>query len=154
MTTLLPGNPEELDLNPEEIEIALQSTRTLSRLTPTKEGVHFRLHQKGHREEVVLPAPVFKFLLEMMTQLTRGKSFLMVPIQAELTTQEGADILGVSRPFLINLLDEGKLPFRKVGKHRRILGKDIMEFQQSITAQRQKSLDALAAQAQELEMGY
>jgi excisionase family DNA binding protein len=78
----------------------------------------------------------------------------IMPIHAELSTQEIAELLNVSRPHLVELLKQGKIPFRKVGTHRRILAKDVFDYKQLIDEDRLKALNELAAQAQELGMGY
>jgi excisionase family DNA binding protein len=77
-----------------------------------------------------------------------------LPYHAELTTQESADILNVSRPFLVKLLESKQIGFRYVGKHRRILLQDILKYKENIDRARNETLNELVAQAQELNMRY
>jgi excisionase family DNA binding protein len=86
--------------------------------------------------------------------MAQGNAVTIVPIHAELTTQEAADLLNVSRPFLIKLIESQEIPCRKVGRHRRIRFADLMEYKQKTDTQRTQALDELVAQSQELNMGY
>jgi len=90
----------------------------------------------------------------MLQKMQQGTTFSLIPIHNELTTQEAADLLNVSRPYLINLLKEGKIPYRNVGTKRRILAKDIIRYKKAIDKKRYKALEELTKQAQELDMGY
>jgi excisionase family DNA binding protein len=78
----------------------------------------------------------------------------ILPENAELTTVEAAEILNVSRPYLIKLLDQKAIPHRKVGKHRRIKLEDVMAYKRAIDEEREKVLDMLVAEAQDMDMGY
>ncbi|RJT42673.1 helix-turn-helix domain-containing protein [Mesorhizobium waimense] len=84
----------------------------------------------------------------------QGNAVTIIPVHAELTTQEAADYLNVSRPYLIRLLEEGKLPFNMVGTHRRVKFSDLAAYRNNAEEERKKVMEELAAQAQELGMGY
>ena len=101
-----------------------------------------------------MPAPALRMLVDILAQMAEGNAVTIAPYHAELTTQQAADYLNVSRPHLVGLIGRGELAHRKVGSHRRILFKDLVEYQQGSRVERKKSLDELAAQAQELELGY
>jgi excisionase family DNA binding protein len=105
-------------------------------------------------EPVDIPLAALKLFGLILDQMALGNVVMLTPVQAELTTQEAADLLNVSRPFLIKLLEEGAISHRKVGRHRRVRFDDLMSYKQSTDAKRSEALDELVAQAQELGMGY
>jgi excisionase family DNA binding protein len=92
--------------------------------------------------------------VKLLTGIVQDNSVKLMPIDAELTIQEAADALNVSRDFLVNLLEDEIIPYFKVDNHRRIFFKDIMAYKQKIDTDRLKVLEELAAQAQALDMGY
>jgi excisionase family DNA binding protein len=95
-----------------------------------------------------------KLLTEILTQMSEGNAVTLTSVHSELTTQEAADLLNVSRPYLVGLLDENKIPHRKVGNRRKVLSKDILAYKKNIDQKRMKTLDELAKQSQELDLGY
>lgn len=110
--------------------------------------------EDGSEQTVEIPAAAFHLLVDILSQMAQGNAVTLIPIHAELTTQEAADILNVSRPFLVKLIESGELPCRRVGRHRRIRFEDLMNYKQLVDNQRMQALDELADQAQDLNMGY
>lgn len=139
-----------------EAQLAQESSRILASHSPHhRSTIELKVVENDNSEqEVVIPAAAFHLLVDILSQMAQGNAVTLIPIHAELTTQEAADIFNVSRPFLIKLIEVGKIPCRKVGRHRRIRFEDLMNYKQQIDSDRMQALDELAAQAQELNMGY
>ena len=157
MATLLSDCPETFTPTPDEAILAQESSRRLARFVATKrkKPLQLRIQPEDAPEETVsIPASAFRLLNNILTQMARGNAVTLIPVHAELTTQQAADLLNVSRPFLVEQLEKNLIPFRKVGTHRRILFKDLMEYKEAMDRDRLKALDELASQAQELGMGY
>jgi excisionase family DNA binding protein len=141
---------------PEVTEQARSALRVLSELPPKRPAPLIRVQPEGGDEgvSVTVPREAFELFLEVLGQMANGNAVTIVPVHAELTTQQAADILNVSRPFLIGLLDEGKIPYRLVGAHRRIKFADLMAFKDADNRRRQEALDELTDEAQKLGLGY
>jgi len=101
-----------------------------------------------------VPVQAFDLFLEVLGQMANGNAVTIVPIHAELTTQEAADVLNVSRPYLVKLLDEGNIPYRLVGTHRRIRMADLLSYKSKDEDDRASVLNELAAEAQKHGLGY
>jgi|SRR5664280_1954614 excisionase family DNA binding protein len=97
-----------------------------------------------------IPDPLYEVLVEAARALRQGKAVSIVPTSHELTTQQAADLLNVSRPHLISLLERGDIPFMKVGTHRRVRFQDILEYRSKRSALRRKVLAELTTDAQDL----
>src|SRR5207245_11753913 len=131
--------------------LAKESSRQLAPLLGAKKELTLQVLEDGNPSEPVrVPMAAGRMLVSILTEMAKGNAVTLIPIHAELSTQEAADLLNVSRPFLVKLLDEGKIPSRKVGTHRRVLFSDLMEYKKLSDKERQKALESLAAEAQEL----
>jgi len=137
--------------SPEEAEEAKQALRTLS---PAGRGAGRTVRVRAGGEDAIVPKEAFELLLEILGQMANGNAVTIVPVQAEFTTQKAADFLNVSRPFLIELLESGALPYRKVGTHRRVRFEDLLHYKEADEARRRDALARLAADAQAKGMGY
>ena len=98
----------------------------------------------GHAHQVELPTSALRLLVDVLSELAEGNAVKVVPIHAELTTQEAADMLNVSRPHLVKLLESGALAFHKTGKHRRIRFADLMVFKTEQDRASAQAMEALA----------
>lgn len=138
----------------QDAAIARASGQLLSRFAHRKRPLTLRVRDADHDEPLELPTGAVELLMDILEAMAAGRGVTLIPENAELTTVQAAEILNVSRPFLIRLLDEGQIPHRKVGKHRRIRMEDVMAYKARIDSDREAVLDQLAAEAQELDMGY
>jgi len=133
----------------EDAELAATASRALARAA--KESLTVRL---GNGDELVLPKAATRLLSHLLMEMGQGNAVTIIPIHAELTTQEAADILNVSRPHLVSLLDAKKIPHHRAGTHRRIKFSDLCAYRDEFEQRRNTALAELAAQAQDEGMGY
>ncbi len=156
MERTLLDRPETLVPQAEDVRLAQESSRSLAALDSGKKWNPVQLAVTSHDLQVAVPLPasVVRMVLDILSHVAKGDAVTVVASRAELTTQEAADILNVSRPFVIQLIETKQLPHRKVGTHRRILFSDVMDYKRRVDAARLESLRELAEQAQELNMGY
>ena len=105
----------------------------------------------GSEDEVlVIPRAAVELIAQILAHMADGNGVSIIPMQAMLTTQQAADMLNVSRPFLIKLLEDGKIPYTTVGRHRRVRLEDLLDYQRLDDAKRRKAADDLTAPGQEL----
>jgi excisionase family DNA binding protein len=139
-----------------DIEIALASQRELAAFMTTKSETQ-RIQvfdEKNQAHAIELPTSAVRLLLDILSELAEGNAVKVIPIHAEVTTQEAADLLNVSRPHIVKLLENGELPFYKTGKHRRVRFADLMAYKAKREARSEAAMAELAKQAQKLGMGY
>jgi len=144
----------QLPPNAQDAAIARISGQALSRYARTKAPLKFRVTDVEQAEPIELPAGAVALLMDILEAMAAGRGVTIIPENVELTTVQAAEVLNVSRPFLIKLLEEDKIPYRKVGKHRRIRIEDVMSYKTAIDQEREAALDQLVAEAQEQDMGY
>lgn len=144
----------QLPPSAQEAAMARVSGQLLSHVVRPKRPLTLRVREAGQEKPLELPAGAVAMLMEILEAMAAGRGVTLVPENAELTTVQAADVLNVSRPFLIKLLEENALPHRKVGKHRRIRMEDVMAYKSRIDREREAVLDQLAREAQEQGMGY
>jgi excisionase family DNA binding protein len=110
------------------------------------------LDEVGTADALVIPRPTAVLFALILDALADGKGVQIVPKDMELTTQQAADLLNVSRPYLITLLESGKIPFRKVGRHRRVTFEALMEYKRHDDAERRAAADDLTELSEELDL--
>lgn len=140
----------------EEISLARLGSQELSAVLEANGAIqNFNVVGKdGANHELKLPTSAVKLMIEVLTQLGQGNSVNITPIHAELTTQEAADILNMSRPTLIKLLDAKDIAHARTGNRRKVAFVDVMKYKQALEAKRLNALDELSALDQELGLGY
>jgi len=155
MAALIPENFETVAPTEMDAHLAQESSRLLAtRKFGKRSSVRIRFDDGDEKEAVDVPASAVRMLLHLLTEMAQGNSVTLIPTHTELTTQQAADLLNVSRPYVVKLLDEEKIPSRTVGKYRRVRFDDLMAYKQKDDEIRVTVLDQLAAEAQELGMGY
>jgi len=137
-------------ISEKEKKKALKSVEALESLhldSSSKKNVEVTVDDK----DIILPKMVFPILQEILTRIAKGESFRFDMQSEEMTTQEAAEFLNISRPFFIKLLEQKKIPYHKTGNRRKVLTSDIVNYKEKIRASREKSLKKMTALAQEME---
>ena len=152
MATLALDPTEPVAPTEADAKLARESARALApQLAKAKGTMQLCVvGEAGGSETVTIPTVAFRLLVRLLAEMAAGNAVRLIPHHAELTTQEAAELLSVSRPYLVRLLDEGRIPFHRVGTHRRVLFKDLMAYRAEHTRARREALDELTRLDQEL----
>lgn len=153
MTTLLAGPIQSVLLPEQETGLARTSSDALVQFDNAENQpltLHLENPRTGQTIQATIPAVAVRVLAEVLAKMAEGKAVTLVPLHAELSTQQAADLLGVSRPYFIKLLEQGKMPFRRVGEQRRVLYQDLLCYLEDYRKAAHAALDEMTAEAQRL----
>lgn len=131
-----------------ETELARNSSRLLAACIG--HGPTARLRVIDGKETIEVPVAALRMLVNILANMAAGNAVSLMPIHAELTTQEAADFLNVSRPYLVGVLDRGELAHHKVGTHRRVYFRDLQEYKRVSDEKALQALAEMTAEAQKL----
>lgn len=140
-------------LSPEEIRLAKENLEIFARQLG-KKVITGRIGEKGKECVFRLPETTVRLVVDLLSETSRGNPVAIMPLKTEFSTQQAANFLNVSRPFFVNLLEKGEIPFRKVGSHRRVRFDDLIRYKKKTDKRSLEALDELVTQAQDLGMGY
>src|SRR5436305_13111253 len=149
MAALIPEDFETVAPSEADVVLARESSRRLAtHKLGRRSSVRIQLVDGGKEAETVtVPTSALRLFLHLLTEMSQGNAVTLIPTHAELTTQQAADLLNVSRPYLVKLLDEGKIPCRTVGKYRRVRFQDLLAVQRKDDLAPAHFADQLTAQA-------
>jgi excisionase family DNA binding protein len=134
-----------------EMESARQLHGLLAHLTDCKAPVRLTITTADENATVDLKPSVAQVLVELLGHIRAGRAVTLVPIGGSLTTQQAADMLNVSRPYLIGLIDRGELSAAKVGRHRRLEAQEVLAYKRRRDAKRSAAMEALLADSSDVE---
>ncbi len=147
------AHKEHSPINEDKIQ-ARRSKQVLAQHIKEGKPLTLQIVDNAKKETIELPAGAVTLLMEILGAIASGQGVMIIPQDAELTTAQAAEILNVSRPYLVKLLEDGVIPHHKVGTHRRVQMEHIIRYRQDIREKRAKVLAELVLEAQEEDMGY
>lgn len=147
---------DRIELSDDDASLLTQASRLMSEALDRARAGRIELVSEtegGETTRLEVPPATLKVLSQLLALMARQQAFVLYPDASELTSKQAAEVLGVSRPYLIGILEKGAIPFRKVGRHRRILMKDVLAYRETMKANRHKALDELVQSSEDIE-GY
>lgn len=142
-------------MSPQEIEMARAAQRCIMEALDHSRAASITLTTTdGSHPTVELPPAALKLIGQLLGAMSDGRPVTLVPAKQELSTVEAANFLNVSRPFVIKEIEEGRLPYRKVGTHRRIAFEDLVTYARDMRKRQERALERMAEHARELGLDY
>lgn len=134
----------------EERKVALESYDALAAALSQLHSENPEIEIEETEEKIRIPLKALKFLAKVLKAISQGKPVSLVPIATEMTTQAAAEIIGCSRPHFIKLLEEGRIPYTKIGKHRRVRYEDVIEYKNQMKANRESLIIEIMREDEEI----
>lgn len=145
---------DRVDLSDHDAKLLSQASRLMSEALDRPQARRIALVEEkadgSDSARLEVPPATLRLLSHILALMARQQTFVLYPESSELTTKQAADVLGVSRPFLIRVLEAGDIPYRKVGRHRRVLMKDVLSYKQTTHVKRQAAMDELVKITEEM----
>jgi len=145
---------DRVELSDHDAELLAQASRLMNEALDRSEAGRISLVEENADGSDIarleVPPATLRLLSQILALMARQQTFVLYPESSELTTKQAAEVLGVSRPFLIRVLEAGDIPFRKVGRHRRALMKDVLAYKQSMQVKSRAALDELVKLSEEM----
>lgn len=156
MTTIdRPQNVESTVLNAADKDLARAAQRCImAALDHSRAASLVLTTEDGEHPQVEVPPAALRLIGQLLGVMSQGKSVVLMPAERELTTVEAAHFLNVSRPFVIKEMEAGRLPYRKVGTHRRVTLNRLMDYEQAMRQQQEQALERMADNARALGLDY
>jgi excisionase family DNA binding protein len=145
---------DRVDLSDHDAELFAQASRLMSEALDHSQARRIALVEEqadgSDSARLEVPPATLRLLSQILALMARQQTFVLYPESSELTTKQAAEVLGVSRPFLIRVLEAGEIPYRKVGRHRRVLMKDVLSYKKTTQVKRQAAMDELVRISEEM----
>lgn len=124
----------------QEQKVAIESYNALTSVIKQLHSDKAEIEIEETKDKIVIPVRALKLLGDILKSMSQGKPISIVPVATEVTTQKAAEILGCSRPYLVKLLEEGKIEYTKVGKHRRIMFEDVLKYKKLLKEEQKRNI--------------
>ena len=145
---------DRVSLSDQDAELLAQASRLMGEALDRSRARRIALVEErddgGDIVRLEVPPATLRLLSQILALMARQQTFVLYPESSELTTKQAAEVLGVSRPFLIRVLEAGQIPFRKVGRHRRVLMQDVLAYKKTMQIKRRAALDELVKASEDM----